>query len=109
MEKRKILDCIHLVWGGEFCNICGVFITCLDFLIMVVLITSLVVWIGSEEGLRLHPDESEKWQKQLDESLICLIVSSGSLVLSIIINNCFLEKYSNWYRCNDNSIYPEDV
>ena len=108
MKKQKILDCIHMFWGGEFCHICGVFISCLDFLIMVVLITSLVVWLGSKEGLKMHPDEKEKWQKQLDESLLFLIISSGSLVLSIFVNNCFLEKYSSWYKCcDDNSVYPE--
>ena len=110
MEKknRSILDCIHMFWGCDFCHICGVFISTLDFLIACVAITSLVVWIGSADGLEMHPDEAAKWQKQIDESFIILIASSGALVLSIIVNNCFLEKYSSWYRCcEDNSVYPE--
>ena len=107
-ENRGALDCIHMFWGCDFCHICGVFISTLDFLIACVAITSLVVWIGSGDGLEMHPDEAEKWQKQLDESLIVLIASSCTLVLSIIFNNCFLEKYSSWYRCcEDNSVYPD--
>ncbi len=108
MKKSSTLDCIHMFWGCDFCHICGVFISCLDFLIMVVVITSLVVWLGSTSGLKIHPDESEKWQKQIDESFIVLIVSSASLTLSMIVNNCFLEKYSSCYRFSeDNSVYPE--
>jgi len=106
--NRRILDCIHMFWGCDFCHICGVFISTLDFLIACVAITSLVVWLGSAEGLELHPDEAEKWQTQIDDSFIALIISSCALVLSIIVNNCFLEKYSSWYLCcNDNSVYPE--
>ena len=106
--NRRILDCIHMFWCCDFCHNCGVFISTLDFLIACVAITSLVVWLGSAEGLELHPDEAAKWQTQIDESFIALIISSCALVLSIIVNNCFLEKYSSWYRCcNDNSVYPE--
>ena len=97
-----------MFWGCDFCHICGVFISFLDFLITCVVITSIIIWFGSAEGLKLHPDESEKWQKQLDESFIICIVSCCSLFLSIVINNCFLEKYSSCYRCSeDNSVYPE--
>ena len=76
-----------MFWGGEFCHICGVFISCLDFLIMVVLITSLVVWLGSKEGVKMHPDEKEKWQKQLDESLLFLIISSGSSIVKVMLTS----------------------
>ena len=108
MKKKSALEKIHMFWGCDFCHICGVYISCLDFLIIVVVITSLVIWIGSATGLKMHPDEKEKWQKQLDESFIVLMASSGSLILSIFVNNCFLEKYSNWYKCcEDNSVYPE--
>ena len=107
-KKRSKTECIHSLWCCDMCHLCGVYISFLDFLITVAVITSLVIWIGSAGGLKLHPDETEKWQKQLDESLLFFIISSGLLVLSIIINNCFLEKYSTWYRCwEDNSIYPE--
>ena len=72
--NRRILDCIHMFWGCDFCHICGVFISTLDFLIACVAITSLVVWLGSAEGLELHPDEAAKWQTQIDESFIALII-----------------------------------
>ena len=108
-ENRSVLDCIHMFWGGDFCILCGgVYVSCLDLLLAVVVISSLTIWVGSASGLAMHPDEAAKWQKQLDESLIVLIASSCTLVLSIIFNNCFLEKYSSWYRCcEDNSVYPE--
>tara|TARA_Y100000588_G_C14168764_1_gene888148 strand:+ start:339 stop:617 length:279 start_codon:yes stop_codon:yes gene_type:complete len=90
------------------CNICGIFISFLDFLIMVVVISSLVIWRGSVGGLETFPDEKDKWQKQLDEAFLIFIISSGAFLLSIIVNNCFLEKYSNWYNCcDDNSVYPD--
>jgi hypothetical protein len=106
--KKNSKDCIHGLWCCDFCHICGVYISFLDFLITIVVLTSLAIWIGSAGGLKLHPDEKEKWQKQLDESFLIFIISSGSLVLSIIVNNCFLEKYSKCYKCcEDNSVYPE--
>jgi len=112
-ENRSIFDCIHMFWGCDFCILCGgVYVSCLDFLLAVVAITSLTIWVGSASGLAMHPDEAEKWQKQLDESFIVLIASSCTLVLSIIFNNCCLEKYSSWYKCckresQDNSVYPD--
>ena len=62
MKKKSTLDKIHMFWGCDFCHICGVYISCLDFLIIVVVITSLVIWIGSATGLKMHPDEKEKWE-----------------------------------------------
>ena len=76
-ENRSIFDCIHMFWGCDFCILCGgVYVSCLDFLLAVVAITSLTIWVGSASGLAMHPDEAEKWQKQLDESLIVLIAST---------------------------------
>ena len=91
----------------EFCHIWGVYISCVDFLILVVMITSLVIWIGSEEGIQENPDEKEKWQKQLDESWITFIISSGALIVSIIVNNCFCQKYSECYQCcQEHIVHP---
>ena len=112
-EKRSILDYVHMCWGGDFCILFGgMHVSCLDFLLIIVVISSLVIWIGSASGLAMHPDEAEIWQTQLDHSLIVLIASSCTLVLSIIVNNCCMEKYSSWYKCcrrklQDNSVYPE--
>ncbi len=107
-KKHSNIECIHSLWCCDMCHIWGVYISFLDFLITVTVITSFAIWIGSARGLELHPDEKEKWQKQLDESFLFFIISSGSLVLSIVGNNCFLEKYSTCYRCcEDNSVYPE--
>jgi len=107
-KKHSTRECIHGFWGCEFCNVCGVFITFLDFLITVVVITSFVIWIASADGIELHPDEKQEWEKQCNDSFIIFIISSTCLVLSIIINNCFLEKYSSWHNCcKDNSVYPD--
>lgn len=110
-NKNKCRDCVHTMWGIDFCILCGgIFISCLDFLIMIVVISSLAIWIGSASGLAMHPEEKEKWQKQLDESIIIFIVSACTLTLSIILNNCCLEKYSSCYKCckhQETSVHPD--
>ena len=99
---------ISYEYWGTSCTICEIYISWLDFLMMIVIFTSLYIWRASIPGAELFPDEREKWETQVKDSFMIFIISSSSLLFSIVYNNCYINIDSICYKCcfNDNHGCP---